>query len=428
MSKVKCPRCQKEGVRVRKDGAMWRHWDGLRNETCEQVDPVSDPAPTVDTMDDTTFEDPTPHGDTTVDEFEDPTPAGPREQQLVERGRYLITDPATGEFRRYKTSGNINGYTRVTTFVKAATDSKALNDWGKRNVLIGAAARPDLAAKAYGLKNETENREKLDGLVEELYVAANAHIPSETGTTLHGFREDIDAGKMTLGDVPEKWRRNLEMYYEALEAYGLRPVPGLSERVTMTHKYGSVAGKFDQVYQHLASGAYLMGDLKTGKTMEYASKEVPCQLSIYTDGFNEFGVYDPDTKTWSRPVDENGNLVQLHTGIGLIFHMPVQGDMAGTFDIKDVDLDVGRRYAALCTENRTFKAPSLKTWDGVVPGAPEPRKQATWEERFASVTSSEGATALWREAKAAGIQGVALNELIALAQQALRQRLTIDHG
>lgn len=414
-----CTECR-EGIRkgswvVSLDG-FWVH------PKCAVTDEslMSDPAPTVDTMSDE-FEDPTPRtigSAGPADDFEDPTPRDEVPPGLVHRGRYLITDPVTGDFRRYKTSGKIDGFTRATTFVKSATDSKALNDWGKRNVVIGAAARPDLAAKAYGLKNEDGNRRVLDDLVEELYVAANAHVPAQQGTDLHDLRERLDAGKITMDEVPPVWRRNLELYYDALYAYGLVPVAGLSERVTMTHKYGGVAGRFDQVYHHTVSDTYLMGDQKTGKTMDYGSKEVPAQLSIYTDGVNEHGVYDPERQVWERPVDRAGNRIWIRTDVGLVLHMPVQGDRAGTFRFLDVDLDVGRRYADLCAENRAFKAPKLTEWDGTLPGAPEP--EATWDDVFSSVTDQETASLAWEEARKAGVPGLELNRLVALAQQALR--------
>jgi hypothetical protein len=77
------------------------------------------------------------------------------------------------------------------------------------------------------------------------------------------------------------------------------------------------------------------------------------------------------------------------------------------------DLEAGRAHAELCHAVRSKPKRKPALWASWV--APEP----TWEERFAAVRDKEHATELWRDAKAAGIEGVRLNELIRIAREAL---------
>src|SRR5688500_7255495 len=244
-----------------------------------------------------------------ADTFEDPSPrAEPKPvfnvsgQPAAERdwmGRYLVVDPELGDFRRAK-NGNALGITRTTTFVKAASDNKAINDWGKRNVVIGASRRRDLILKAVGLTHE-DDRDRLDGLVRELESAAGAKVGSDLGTFLHEFTEFMDAGVKTWVDAPEEFRESLKKYARVLDDAGLEPVPGLIERTVMISEFGGVCGTFDRVFFHRPSGTYVIGDLKTGKTLRYGVDEFCAQLWNYAHGINQNGVYDWNTNTW-RPL------------------------------------------------------------------------------------------------------------------------------
>lgn len=55
-----------------------------------------------------------------------------------------------------------------------------------------------------------------------------------------------------------------------------------------------------------------------------------------------------------------------------------------------------------------------------------PTEPAVWEYLFQAVRSEEEMTTMWLRAKEAGISGIALNELMALARQALTGVGTVD--
>ncbi|HKY45025.1 MAG TPA: hypothetical protein VJM50_18180 [Pyrinomonadaceae bacterium] len=311
--------------------------------------------------------DPTPSFPT-PDEFMDPTePAsklnvsGQPEARRDWLGRYIVRDPGTGDFKRTK-KGKPVGFTRMTTFVKSATDSKAINDWGKRNVLIGASRRPDLVAKAHGLTHE-DNKDELARLVGELETAAGAKVSADEGTFLHEFTEKMDAGLLSWRDAPEKYQESLRLYAQALADEGLEPVPDLIERTVMIREFGGIVGTFDRVFFHRPSGTYVVGDLKTGKTLEYGMNEIEAQVWGYAHGVNQNGVYDWNTDTWQSPhPDPSGvnppELPYVREDVGVIIHMPVQGERAGTVELVLADLENGRRHAELCHSNRS--APKSK--------------------------------------------------------------------
>lgn len=376
------------------------------------------------------------------DDFEDPTaPAdvpdvlnvsGQPKARYQWRGSqnmgYLIKDPTTGDFRRYKNQ-NPMGWTRATTFNKAASDSKAINDWGKRNIVIGAARRRDVLLRAHGLTHEND-RAALEGIVAELEEAAGAKVGSDLGTYLHSFTELMDAGLKTWRDAPEEFHRSLALYSQALADAGLEPVPGLIERTTCITEFGGVVGTFDRIFYHRPSGEYLIGDLKTGKTMEYAMDETNTQMWIYAHGVNQNGVYDWNTDTW-RPVSHDAGvpnamppLVKVSEERGVIIHMPVQGPQEGTVSLVHADLQAGAKHAELCHAIRSRTKSKVRAFEPPAQPAPEPQLNETsddiWRGLFRAVRSGEEATALWRRAKEDGVQGVFLNELIGLAREAIR--------
>src|SRR5690349_2360228 len=141
--------------------------NGRSGSFCVRCEQEEDPLPDVGLADDPAQQVPTadefmnpgpaaPGGPVmTPDEFMDPdapdkplnVSGQPSEPERDSRGRYLVTDPATGDFRRFK-NGKPMGWTRTTTFNKAASNNKAINDWNRRNIVIGASRLPHLVRDA----------------------------------------------------------------------------------------------------------------------------------------------------------------------------------------------------------------------------------------------------------------------------------------
>lgn len=277
-------------------------------------------------------------------------PARYEETRTGQKKGYALVDPHTGDFFRYK-NGNKRGITRVTTFVKAASDQGKLHEWGKRNVLIGASRRPDLVDDAYGLTHEG-SKTKLDTLVAQLEEAAGGKVSSRIGTTVHELTERMDAGLLDPHDVPPAYRRHVASYAAALDAAKLRPVPRMIER-TVLFKYQTicVVGTFDRVFWDETSEKYVIGDLKTGRDLSYGWDEIRAQLALYARGHNQYGVYDWNEDRWEDPIDS-----EIDTEAGVVMHLPVQGDDAATCTLLRADLDRGWDYVRLCQANREMRS------------------------------------------------------------------------
>lgn len=374
------------------------------------------------------------------DPWDDPSPtAGPKlnvsgqpDARYEWRGKqnygYLVKDPRTGDFLRYK-NGKTKGWTRATTFNKAASDSNALSDWGKRNVLIGASKRPDVVARAHGLTHETGKGE-LMSLVAELETAAGAKVSAQQGTDIHELTERWDGGQMAIEDIPPMYIETLRLYQHALNQAGLRAVPGLIERTVFVEDFGGIVGTFDRVYLHEASGQYVIGDVKTGKTLAYGMDEIETQEWIYAAGINRHGVYDWNTDEWGDPPPDDNCKWDLPIKVseewGVVVHLPVQGPDAGTCKLVRADLQRGKRHAQVCHDVRVDRAnkPKPESWTGAELKAPECAGRPVtveWRGAFSRVTNRADAFALWEEATAAGVGPAELDLLVEMAQQRLRE-------
>jgi hypothetical protein len=189
-------------------------------------------------------------------------------------------------------------------------------------------------------------------------------------------------------------------------------VPGMIERVTMVTEYGGVAGTFDRVYYHRPSGTYVVGDVKTGKSMKLAMDETQCQEWLYAHGINQNGVYDINTKQWCPPGSYGDSEVTgpwqvptVREDVGLIIHMPVQGPDAGKVILLKTDLVAGKAYAELCGSVRDWSKGKVVPWtwepEAAVEAPQEPVAERAWYLEFAAVTNSEEARQLWYEMTAA---------------------------
>lgn len=383
--------------------------DGQGGYECEAHDaPVSDPAPTVEPM-----------ADNAIDQFLNPavvqefldvegkreTISGQPEPERDRWGRYLLVDPRTGKKK---------GFTRATTFNKTLSDTFALSQWGKRNVAIGLAARPDLLALAHG-KDVRADKKELDGVVEQAETAAGNKVGANLGTALHTTTERIDAGLMRVADVPPFHRSEVQAYVDATREAGLAFRRDWIERTTMTSKFGEdVAGTFDRIGT-LPDCSAVIVDLKTGRDpLTYGAGEIAIQLLTYALGVNEFGIYNHVTGEW-----EEGPMVR--TDLALVIHLPAQRDDGRPAEcslhwVNLADPDVMQAAQQSAFARRWRKKKGLHT----PVGRAYPFSGPSWDQRFSTVTNSAQAGVLWLEAKAAGVEPMELQRLVRLAQDALK--------
>ena len=355
-------------------------------------------------------------------------------------GRYKMKHPHTDK---------PVAWTRATTAAKSIQDTFALSQWAQRMTLKGAALREDIVSAALTL-DVKQDKDRMNALVEDAKKAAGVKVAANLGTALHSFTEDRD--KVLVGEpvepreVPEKLLPIVDAYDALLAEFGLLPVPGLIEFTTAVLQY-EWAGTSDRCYLvtrditfklkgrevTLYAGEYVIGDVKSGATLDYGWMEICIQLAIYAQGFNSCGVWDWNTGTWGKPVSPKDPEVQIkvRTDVGLIPHLPVdRKEGAPLAALYAVDLDFGWATAVLCGQVRAARKEgniaTLLTVADVAEDTTPPSpvqeaahrvrnvvtRPATLEEKARAVTTQAGASAIWKEAVAARTPKAEVDRLV----------------
>lgn len=370
---------------------------------------------------------------------------GEKETKRDRFGRYLIPHPDTGKEQ---------AWTRATTFAKSISDTYALSQWGLRMALLGATVRPDIVQRAHG-KHVKADKQLLDELTADLKNAAGDKVAANLGTSMHSFTEMADrawhspGGPLSILDqVPPEAQGMVVTYINLLQQTGLEPVPHLIEFTTVVKQYG-VAGTSDNCYKvtrpltlkigraevRLEPGEYVIGDKKTGKDLDYGWQEIAIQLGTYAQGINTAGVWDRHEEVWhpdplSR-FDAPGTKVRLDAGI--VIHLPVDKESEKQPAVYGVDLESGWNAAVLCERVRTWR--KVRNLSGPVmvseaetfePRRTEPAvttrttiRPPSLKDKANAITSKGEASAVWKEAKAAGLSESETDELVALMQARL---------
>lgn len=282
-------------------------------------------------------------------------------------GRPLITPPDGGE---------PVAYTRVTTFVKALDDTYFLTQWQKRMVALGMAARRDLVLATVAIDDPDDRNSKktLNRIAESAIEAAKAHARAEIGTALHSFSEKVDRGE-AVDNVPEEYAADLKAYAEAVTYLGdvvaiegfcvvddLR-VGGSYDRVFRFTPEGLDAFEAAKGYrmsypdgEEVAPGDTIIGDLKTGKSIDFGIGAISMQLATYANAED----YDHTLGT-RTPVPVT------RRDWGVVIHLPAG---SGRVELVWVDLAAGWQTV-------TEVAPRVHAW----------RKRKDLSYGFLSVTA-----------------------------------------
>ncbi len=235
-------------------------------------------------------------------------------------GRPLIV-PAKG--------GKAVAYTRATTFAGSVEDMFGLGMWQQRMVALGLAKRPDLLLS---VSAHAEDRDELNRIVDSAREAAAASAAATTGTALHKLAERYDRGQITLADVPESNRADLQAYVTAMAPLGIEAI----EQFVVIDEI-AVAGTFDRIVSY--DGQRYVADIKTG-SIEYGVGKMAVQLALYSRGW----------------LYEHGRTGRESTGVnrnaGIIIHLPAG---QGRCDLYWIDLRAGWEAAELCDKVRAWR-------------------------------------------------------------------------
>jgi hypothetical protein len=330
-------------------------------------------------------------------------PRDPEEGVKRDRyGRYLLPHPG---------SGREMAWTRATTFAKTISDTYTLNMWGRRMTAKGLTMREDLYALAAA--TDLDDRQTLNDICERAAEAAGAKSAAALGTALHGFTEQRDRGEKVT--VPAKWRPDVDAYVKALDEHGIEVEPEMIERIVIVRKY-NVAGTFDRIFRvvkrcrvvlpgldpfDLEPGSLIMGDLKTGRTLEYGWGEIVVQLWLYANA----------DLIWNKKTDRYEEMPDVDKRVAVVAHLPVGQHQCTMFNL---NLGLAAHAAELCSQVRAwrttkgFAVPRLVTHAEPVPeqngsAAPvvETEDPAGWGVKLDTARTIDDLSRIWREATAA---------------------------
>lgn len=239
------------------------------------------------------------------------------------RGRYYLPDPVTGKTKSWQ---------RVTNFVKMTDDTYHLELWKQRNVLKGVAilsqTRPQLMNQL-AESHVKQDKERLNSIATRAQEAADAYAMADEGNALHKSTELVDFAGGDLNRAPVRHRQRMRQYLDALAVNGLTVLPDMIERVTVSSRY-EVAGKFDRIFG-LRDGSAVMGDLKTGDSLDLSFPSIAAQLESYEDGVNNVGIFDGTRYSTG---------LKVRTDFAIVVHLPSTRDEV---TIYAVDLSLGRK-------------------------------------------------------------------------------------
>ena len=211
---------------------------------------------------------------------------------------------------------------------KVPDDSSALDFWRRRQTAIGLALQPHLLT---AVAANAGDKKALDQLCEEAMAAAGANSGRDWGTSVHKLTDAIDGGDFVL-ETPEvvEIRRR---WTELLAAHDLEVVA--SEQV-IVHPELMVAGRFDRVVRHRASGDLLILDTKTGASAHQFLQAHAVQLHLYASAPLRA---DGPTGDVDFEVHDFVPMWPVRTDVALVAHLPAEGTDA----IIGVDIAAGGR-------------------------------------------------------------------------------------
>ncbi len=229
--------------------------------------------------------------------------------------------------------GELLWHHRPSSIGKIVDDTYNLDQWQKRMVIVGACQRPDLLALADTLDPDDRNdKRQLNKLASEFQEAAKASKGANTGTALHSYTEQIDAGK-DVTPLP-MFVDDLEAYRKGLADHSIEIDPHWMERfVVWSDK--RIAGSCDRYV--MWNGRMVTFDLKTG-----ASNPADFSLVSYAA---QLASYANCTHAWDGVHSEA--LPEIDTEVGLIGWLPAG---KGHFEVIEVDLTEGARIVDLALD------------------------------------------------------------------------------
>jgi hypothetical protein len=227
---------------------------------------------------------------------------------------------------------------RVSKLAKELGDTYSLDQWRKRQVVLGMSKRADLVTLAQTLQED--DKRALNDIAKSAMDAAGSDRKANIGTAIHTLTERVDDGE-DIETMPEAYRGDLRAYRDALAQAG---IISRAKELFVVNDTVKAAGTFDRLLTFtrptpvtflngtsvmLPAGAVTVGDVKTGAHDPDYPHGVTTQIATYANSH----LYDVERGRY-------GYLPELgvSTTVGVLIHMP-QG--TGTCRLYALDLTVG---------------------------------------------------------------------------------------
>ena len=232
-------------------------------------------------------------------------------------GRYLIVPPG---------GTKPIGYTRATTVAKTFDGEGGLLPWKATMAMTGMMRRPGLRAKFEALLarfpergpwyGNEQSKEQCKRLVEECAEAGGSADRADIGMALHSIIEQMNKGA-TPSLSQDVTTADIEAYQTTMADAGLVVDPHYCEATVAVDRW-RVAGMSDMLRITVPHEGDVVGDLKTGETLEWSWQPMCVQLAIYANGDNIY-------RQGPAP-DGSGDVREAMPKVsrqrGLIIHLP----------------------------------------------------------------------------------------------------------
>lgn len=194
-------------------------------------------------------------------------------------------------------------YTRCTTFIDCLEDKYNLQQWEKRMVALGLAARPALVL---AINAHRDDKDALNGICADAKEAAAASSAATTGTAVHALTELVDRGQPLPEGLPANILAMLQAYTKATAELKATHIEQFCVLDTL-----KVGGTPDRVVTYKRKR--YIADLKTG-SIEFGALKIAMQLAVYSR-----------SKTYDIATGVRG-MHNAEVDKGLIIHLPVVED------------------------------------------------------------------------------------------------------
>lgn len=314
-------------------------------------------------------------------------------------GRHQAEFNGNNQYRLpHPDTGKITSYSRATSLAKMLDDMYMVHRWNVRKTLLGLASRQDLKTDLHRIKSDIESTETteedsrgaLENIAEEAASAAGTNTANEFGSAVHDWAAYVDAGLISVHQVPEMFRAHVIRHLQLLADHQLTVLPEYTERVVMNTELNTV-GTLDRVLlKRLRPGdsnSLVLGDLKTSAKLDFSWLSFAVQLAFY--------------QSCDLMLSEDGTcwepMPSLDDTVAFVVHLPSTDLVKAA--IVPIDLAFGREALAHAVRVKDIRSRAKKSAPSTIDMTPELSLTRWFAARLAIQvsTSYEDVSRAWLE-------------------------------